>query len=136
MPSLAWFSYVGKILKDLQFHCSQIVPDFGDIMGNRQVSLPNSSACHFLFVTQWYCSKGWQLSHSSFYPNSDSKSFHKSWMISNHHRILGHFLDIFWENRNIPDFPNYPRQFSFFWNIMDLLITYSLIAWNFLNLWK
>lgn len=67
MPSLAWFSYVGKILKDPQFHCSQIVPDFGDIMGNRQVSLPNSSACHFLFVTQWYCSQGWQLSHSSFY---------------------------------------------------------------------
>ena len=56
MPSLAWFSDIGKILKDLQFHCSQIVPNFGDIMGNRQVSLPNSSACHFLFVTQWYCS--------------------------------------------------------------------------------
>ena len=132
MPSLAWFSYVGKILKDLQFHCSQIVPDFGDIMGNRQVSLPNSSACHFLFVTQWYCSKGWQLSHSSFYLTVTVKVFiNPEWSA-----IITEFWDIFWKNRNIPDFPNFPRQFSFFWNIMDLLITYSVIAWNFLNLWK
>lgn len=113
MPSLAWFSYVGKILKDLQFHCSQIVPDFGDIMGNRQVSLPNSSACHFLFVTQWYCSKGWQLSHSSFYLTVTVKVFiNPEWSA-----IITEFWDIFWifsgKIEIFQIFPTIPDSFCF-----------------------